>query len=198
MRHIPAWMHGSARRAAKAHRIGSRLATLTYAAAWVVAATVIIGVLLAVLDTGEPEEVSLPPVHETELDTAAARAGCELERADGGERLNPPVLGGAAAAPARPGFYDEPPGGESLLAAMREGVVVIHFRDVTQSELDLLRDFQAAVPDGTIVVRNDTGMPFAVAVTAYRRLLGCRSLSRSSVDAIQLFRGRFVGSGPDV
>jgi hypothetical protein len=40
-------------------------------------------------------------------------------------------------------------------------------------------------------------MPFAVAVTAYRRLLGCRDLNQSSVDAIQLFRGRFVGSGPD-
>jgi hypothetical protein len=34
-------------------------------------------------------------------------------------------------------------------------------------------------------------------VTAYRRLLGCRELSQPSIDAIQLFRGRFVGSGPD-
>ena len=81
---------------------------------------------------------------------------------------------------------------------MREGVIVIQFRDVAPSDLDLLRDVQEAVPDGTIVVRNDTGMPFVVAVTAYRRLLGCRTLNQSSVDAIQLFRGRFVGSGPDV
>lgn len=191
-------MQASDRRVGHERGNGSRLATLAYAAAWLVAAAVIVGVLLAVLDSGEPDEVSLPPVHETELDTAAARAGCKLERADAGERLNPPVLGGAAAAPAAPGFYEESPEDESLLAAMREGVIIIHFRDLTSSEVDLLRAFQEAVPHGTIVVRNDTGMPFVVAVTAYRRLLGCRRLNQSSVDAIQLFRGRFVGSGPDV
>jgi hypothetical protein len=191
-------MQVSERRPANGDSRSSRLATLTYVAAWVVAATVIVGVLLAVLDSGEPEEISLPPVHETELDEAAARAGCRLQRAGDGERLNPPVVGGAAAAPARPGFYNEPLDAESLLAAMREGVIVIRFRDVASSDLDLLRDFQHAVPAGTIVAPDNGGMPFAVAVTAYRRLLGCRDLSQSSVDAIQLFRGRFVGSGPDV
>ena len=196
--HIPAWMQVWDRRGAQGGRNGSGLATLAYAAAWLSAAAVIVGVLLAVLDSDEPVEVSLPPVHETELHTAAARAGCELQRAETGERLNPPVLGGAAAAAAAPGFYDESPNGESLLAAMREGVIVIHFRDLGSSEVDLLREFQEAVPDGTIVVRNETAMPFVVAVTAYRRLLGCRTLNQSSVDAIQLFRGRFVGSGPDV
>ena len=179
-------------------RNGSRLATLAYAAAWLVAATVIVGALLAVLDGDDPNEVSLPPVQGTELDTAAARAGCELRRAHARERLNPPVLGGAGAAPAPPGFHEESIDGESLLAAMREGVIVLQFRDLAPTDLDLLRDFQAAVPDGTIVARNDTGMPFVVAVTAYRRLLGCRTLDQSSLDAIQLFRGRFVGSGPDV
>ena len=191
-------MHGSERRGWREGRNGSRLATIAYAAAWLVAATVIVGILLAVLDSGEPNEVSLPPVRETELDTAASHAGCELQRASVGERLNPPVLGGAGTVPARPGFYDESLDGESLLAAMRDGVIVIHFRDLAPSDLDLLREFQEAVPDGTIVVRNDTRMPFVVAVTAYRRLLGCRTLSQSSVDAIQLFRGRFLGSGPDV
>ena len=191
-------MQVSQRRAANGDSHASRLATLAYAATWVVAAAVIVGILLTVLDSGEPEKVSLPPVHETELDRAAVRAGCRLERANAGERLNPPVVGGAAAAPAAPGFYEDPPHGESLLAAMREGVIVVHFHDLGSSELDLLRDFQEAVPDGTIVVRNDTQMPFAIAVTAYRRLLGCRTFNETSVDAIQLFRGRFVGSGPDV
>jgi hypothetical protein len=186
------------RRRARGRLSRSRLATFVYVAAWLASAAVTVGFLLTVLDSGEPAEVSLPPVHETELGRAAARAGCDLQRAHAGERLNPPVLGGAAAAPAAPGFYDESPSGESLLAAMREGVIVIHFRDLDSSDVDLLRDFQEAVPEGTIVVRNQTGLPFAVAVTAYRRLLGCQTLNHSSLDAIQLFRGRFVGSGPDV
>jgi hypothetical protein len=106
-------------------------------------------------------------------------------------------VGGAGATPAAAGFYEEPVDPMSLLAALRDGVIVIQFRDLESSELDLLHSFQEAVPDGTIVVPNDTDMPFAVAVTAYRRLLGCTELSQSSVDAIQLFRGRFIGSGPD-
>jgi hypothetical protein len=188
-------MHVSDRRGAND---GSRLATLAYAAAWLAAAALIVGVLLVVLDSGEPKEVTLPPVHETELTDAVARAGCELHRADPDERLNPPVAGGDGASPARPGFYEESVDATSLLAAMREGMIVIQFRDLGSSDLDLLRELQEAVPDGTIVAPNDTGMPFVVAVTAYRRLLGCRTLNLFAADAIQLFRGRFVGSGPDV
>jgi hypothetical protein len=197
-RNIPTRMPATYRRGADGGRNGSRLATLAYAAAWLVAAAVFVGVLLTVLDTGEPAEVSLPPVQETELAQAAAHAGCELRRAKDGEAVNPPVAGGVGASPARPGFYDESQDRESLVAAMRDGVIVIQFRDLEESGVDLLRAFQEAVPDGTIVAPNDTGMPFAIAVTAYRRLLGCRELNQSSVDAIQLFRGRFVGSGPDV
>jgi hypothetical protein len=176
---------------------GSRLATLGYVAAWLAAATMIVGVLLAALDTDEPAEVSLPPVLETELTHAARDAGCELRRARAGERLNPPVLGGVGAMPARPGIYEESPGASALLAALREGVVVIQFRDLDGTGVDLLHDVQEAVPEGTIVAPNDTGMPYLVAATSYRRLLGCRELDQSAIDAIQLFRGRFVGSGPD-
>jgi hypothetical protein len=190
-------MHGTGRSSGLGARGGSRLATLAYVAVWMVAATTIIGVLLAALDSDDPEVVSLPPVHETELADAARDAGCELRRARPGERLNPAVVGGIGAMPAEPGSYEQSPGEPALLAALRDGVVVIQFRDLDGAGVELLHDVQEAVPEGTIVTPNDTGMPFAVAVTAYRRLLGCRELDDTSVDAIQLFRGRFVGSGPD-
>lgn len=182
------WMDGTDRR--------SRLAMLAYAAAWLVAAAAIVGVLLAVLDGDDPEPVALPPVREPDLEQAARRAGCELRRARAGERFNPAVTGGAAAAPAPPGFYEEALAEPSLLAALRDGIVVIQHRDLDQPDVEILRAFQEAVPEGTIVVPNETGMPFVVAVTAYRRLLGCRQINASSLDAIQLFRGRFVGRGP--
>lgn len=175
----------------------SRLATLAYAAPWLVAAAVVIGVLLAVIGDGRSDEVSLPPVHETELDNAARQAGCELRRARRGERLNPAVTGGLGAIPARPGVYETSPGASALAAALRDGVIVIQFRDLGGDDVELLKTVQEAVPDGTIVTPNETQMPFAVAVTSYRRLLGCPQLTAQSVDAIQLFRGRFVGSGPD-
>ena len=176
---------------------GSPLATVAYAAAWLVAAAVVIGVLLAVIGDGKPHEVSLPPVRETELDQAARRAGCELHRARAGERLNPQVAGGVGAIPARPGIYETSPGTSALVAALRDGVIVIQYRGLDGDDVDLLRSVQEAVPEGTIVAPNDTAMPFAVAVTSYRRLLGCPDLTDDAVDAIQLFRGRFVGSGPE-
>lgn len=194
-RRIRPEMFGSVARVHDRAARGSRLATMAYVAAWLVAATVFVGVVLAVLDDGKPAEVSLPPVHETELDTAAREAGCTLHRARSGD-LNPPVVGGLGALPARPGIYDESPGTAALTAALRDGVIVIQFGDLDDSGVDLLRAVQEAVPEGTIVAPNDTGMPFVVAVTAYRRLLGCRRFDDSTVDAIQLFRGRYVGSGP--
>jgi hypothetical protein len=175
---------------------GSRLAALAYAGAWVVAAAIAVGVLLAVLDGGEPEVVALPPVRETELTRAAHEAGCELRRARPGERVNPPVDGGVGALPATPGVYERAPGPSALTAAMRRGVVVIQVRGLDESGVELLRMFQEAQPDGTIVAPNATGMPFVVAAAAYRRLLGCQDLSDAASDAIQLFRGRYVGSGP--
>jgi len=188
-------MFGSVARGHDRAEGGSRLATMAYVAAWLVAATVFVGVVLAVLDDGRPEEVSLPPVHRTELDAAAREAGCTLYRARSGD-LNPPVVGGLGALPARPGVHEESPGTAALTAALRDGVIVIQFGDLDDSGVELLRAVQEAVPEGTIVAPNDTGMPFLVAVTAYRRLLGCRRFNDAAVEAIQLFRGRYLGSGP--
>ena len=53
------------------------------------------------------------------------------------------------------------------------------------------------IPAGTILAPNGTRMPYALAVTAYRRLLGCPRVTPATLDAVQLFRGRFVGGGPE-
>ena len=148
------------------------------------------------LDGGEPEVVSVPPVHETELSEAARNAGCELRRARPGDQLIPPVTGSLGAAPVRPGIYEEPQDGEALFGALSEGIVVIQFSGLDDDGLELLRELQEALPDGTIVAPNEAETPFAVTIASYRRLLGCRELNKASADAIQLFRGRFVGSGP--
>jgi hypothetical protein len=175
---------------------GSRRAVLAYVAAWVAGAAVFTALVLAVLDGDD--EVSLPPVRATQLPDAARDAGCELRRAQSGDRLNPPVDGPAAPTPAAPGFYEDPPQPSALVAALRDGVIVIQFREGLEGgRVDVLRALQEAAPAGTIVAPNESGMPFEVAVTAYRRLLGCRRFSDASLDAVRLFSGRFVGSGPD-
>ena len=172
-------------------------AVLIYALAWVVAAAAAVGLVFAVFG-GEDDLVSVPPVRETELADAATNGRCELRAARTGEPLNPPVDGPAGMRAAEPGFYEEPVAAAALTAAVRKGIIVIQFRhDLGGDARDALKVIQAAVPEGTIVAPNDTGMRFAVAVTAYRRLLGCPRFDEHTLDAIRLFRGRFLGSGPD-
>jgi hypothetical protein len=171
--------------------------TAGYVVAWLAGAAAVTALAIALLDDGEPDEVSLPPIRETQLADAARRAGCELRRARPRERTEPPVDESAALRAADPAFYDDPPDGATLVAALRRGVVVIHFRPELEGErVDELREVQEAAPNGTIVTPN-SAMAFEVAATAYRRLLGCPRVTDASMEAALLFRGRFLGSGPD-
>jgi hypothetical protein len=179
------------------HERSSPRATVVYAALWLVAAATAVGLVLAIFGGGE-ETVSVPPVRETELVNAAGRNRCVLRSAQPGERLNPAVDGPAGGPPARPGFYDKPVATAALTAAVRRGIIVIQFRQGLDDEaVDALKTLQTAIPMGTIVAPNATGMPFQLAVVGYRRLLGCPRFTPRALDAVQLFRGRFLGSGPD-
>jgi uncharacterized protein DUF3105 len=182
-----------ARRAAPSWR-----AVAAYLGAWAGAAALVTVVAALILDDGGPDPVSLPPVHEIELGRAARAAGCEIRRERQGERLNPPVSGAPGVRPARAGVYEDAPEIGSLVAALRQGVIVIHVRrNLDDGRLDDLRSIQAAAPNGTIVTPNETGMRYEVGATAYRRLLACERLTDASIGALLLFRGRYLGSGPD-
>ena len=171
--------------------------TAGYVVAWLAGAALVAAITIVLLDDGEGEDVSLPPIRETQLVVAARRAGCELRRARPRDQTDPVVDGPAASQAARAGFYDDAPDTSTLVAALRRGVVVIHFRPGLDGErVDELREVQEAAPNGTIVTPNST-MGFEVAATAYRRLLGCPRVTDGSIEAALLFRGRFLGSGPD-
>jgi Protein of unknown function (DUF3105) len=172
-------------------------AALVYAVAWLVAVGVVVGLVFAIFGDGG-ETVSVPPVRETVLTDAASQSRCQLRTAGAGELVNPPVDGPAGGRAAQPGFYEKPVATAELTAAVRRGIIVIQFRrDLDGDGVAALKMLQAAVPEGTIVAPNGTGMRFELAVTAYRRLLGCPRFTTAALDAIQLFRGRFIGSGPE-
>jgi hypothetical protein len=170
---------------------------LLYGTVWIaVGAAIVAFVLIASGDESRPEE--LPPVQQTRLDTAAARAGCELTRVTDRHPGNPPAGGTPGPRPATPGVYDESPPPGALVAALRHGTVVVHYHPRVEEEiLDQLEALRAAVPKGTIVTPNATGMTYEVAMTAYHRVLACRELTTTALDALRLFRGRYLGSGPD-
>jgi hypothetical protein len=175
----------------------SRRPAVAYALAWLVAVALAVGVVFAIFGGGS-DDVALPPVRATQLEQAAVRGRCELQRPRPGRPLNPPVEGAPGARPAAAGVYEEPVATASLIAAQRKGIVVIQFREGLGNDVKKrLEKLQAAVPKGTIVAPNGTGMQFEIAVTAYRRLLGCPRFTTQMLDAVRLFRGRYLGSGPD-
>jgi hypothetical protein len=179
-------------------RPGSRLPLLGYAAAWLVAAAAIAVLAVVLLHGSDSQNVSLPPVREMQLSSAAREARCKLVHAGRRGASLTPAVDGPTAIPAAPGVYDQPPATAALIGALRRGVVVIQVgAAVPDGTVDRLADLQRALPEGTIVTRAEPGMPFAIAVTAYRRLLGCPRYTPRALDAVQLFRGRFVGTGPD-
>lgn len=169
-----------------------------YVMFWLTAAAIVVVVLAVVLDSGDGETVALPPVRGTDLASAAHKADCEFRRTAANEPSNPPVTGPAGPLPASPGFEEESPDAPSLIAALRRGILVIHFRPgLDEERVSELRTMQQAVPDGTLVTPNATRMPYEVAATAHRRLLGCETFTDDTLDALRLFHGRFLGSGPD-
>lgn len=168
---------------------------MAYVATWVAVGAAVAGTLVMLLADGE-HEVSLPPVQQTELALAADRADCRLRRGPQQRWGRPPIEGPRGVA-ARPATYTEPVAEDAIIAAMRTGTVVIHYRPgLAEEDLEALEELREAVPRGTILTPNEE-MPYAVAATAWRRLLGCRELDRSTIDALQLFRGRYVGQGPE-
>lgn len=166
---------------------------IRYLLAWLAAGALAVGVAVVVLD-GE-EQVTLPPIEEIALPQAARKADCVLlERTRGTAELpadGPPSPGAA------PGVYDRALPDALIVGAVRRGVVVIsHSPRLFDEEIDRLATLQRAVPRGTVLVENPR-MPHAVAVTAYRRLLTCSRMRPGTIDAVRLFRGRFIGQGPD-
>jgi hypothetical protein len=166
-------------------------ALLLYGAVWVAVTAAVAFVVISVVD-GE-ESVTLPPVRAIELTSAAEAAGCVLRIDD---RLDSSLpLSGPSRRAAEPGFYDDPLPDAAVVGALRRGIIVIHYRrDLPADRVRKLRVVQQAVPAGTIVAPND-GMRFAVAATAWQHLVGCAQWTDGTIDALRLFRGRYIGRG---
>ena len=70
-------------------------------------------------------------------------------------------------------------------------------------------DIPAALVDGLgrlahglharlVLTPDRSGMPFAVAATAWHRLLGCSRIDGRVIEALRTFASRYAGQGPDV
>ncbi len=179
-------------------RSASPLAVGRYALAWIAAVAVAVGLARLVSDAPRTERNADPVM------LAAQRAGCVLRTDVGGaigrdlDVMQPPTFG-PPAAPAATGVYRRAPRTEAVVGSLRRGTVVLQYRARTPAQtVRELRQLAALAPFASIVTPDRTGMRYAVAATAWGRLLGCSRVSRSTLVAVRAFAVRYQGRGPDV
>jgi hypothetical protein len=177
---------------------GSLLAIGRYALAWIAAAALVVG-LTRVLSDDQPSPVPVvdPVAH------AAQQGGCVLRSDAGGatsrdlDVAQPPTFG-PPAAPAVTGVYRRAPRTEAVVGSLRRGTVVLQYRAGTpRSTVEELRRLFARAPFESILTPDRTGMRYAVAATAWGRLLGCPRANRRAMAAVNEFALRYRGRGPD-
>ncbi len=162
---------------------------LAYLLGWLIAGAVV-AVVAVLLVPGEgehrPPPDGPPAVRALDLAHAMRDGDCRLRASRPPDGAGPRLLRG--------GVFDAPLGSRAQGRARARGMIVIEYRgDVAPARVDALEAVQRAAPTATIVApAGDLGGP-ALRASAYRRVLSCRHADATALDAVQLFRGRFVG-----
>lgn len=159
---------------------------------------------------------AVPPPSQPNLEAAARAAGCVLRRPklEGAGHTtkpvdydsNPPTSGPHHPFPALDGIYapGKEPAPEHYVHSLEHGRVEVQYAPGTSpalvSQLETLVSEPLHGKDAykVLLFENDTNMPYAVAATAWGRLLGCRTVRKPAIfDAIRDFRAAYVDQGPE-
>ena len=181
----------------------------------VLAAAVAVIVVLAVVsgdDEGSNQtsggNVALPAKKISDLDEAAAAAGCKIEEhpsegrghtsAEVKYKTNPPTSGSHDPQAAQDGIYPEPPDLEQSVHALEHGRVNIQYKPGTPqnriNQLEQMVDEEVQGTGGyhTLLFENQSGMTAAVAATSWTRSLTCATFDDKVFDALRAFREKAI------
>jgi len=205
--------------AARKHRLGLVAAGLLGAAA---VAAVIIAIAAAAgggkdhgSKVGSPggsdiPNKPVPAVKITDLDQAAAAAGCTVKTypSEGRSHVtgqvtyktNPPTSGNHNPNPADDGTYapGQTPAKENYVHTLEHGRIEIQYApDTLPSRIGQLQTLMDQDSYHALLFENNTRMPYAVAATAWTHLLGCKKFTNETFDAIRAFRKRYTDQAPE-
>ncbi|HEV2786449.1 MAG TPA: DUF3105 domain-containing protein [Solirubrobacteraceae bacterium] len=185
----------------------------------VVACAIIAGVAVAVSSGGGDGDDGGADVDTGKLKAAAQSSGC-VYRAfpDEGQdhvteplteadfKTNPPTSGGHNPEPAPDGLYvaGNEPAIENWVHTLEHGRVIIQYRPgiersvVTQLEALFNEDVKGSGGAyHSVLMRNNTKMPFEVAAVAWRHYMACREFTPKSIEALRTFREELIDKGPE-
>jgi hypothetical protein len=179
----------------------SRWAAGRYALAWLAAVALAAAAAIGLSGTAAPPHHS-PTGGAGALTAAARQGGCVLRQETGRisrrdlDVMQPPTFG-PSGPPAAPGVYRRSPAPTALVGALRRGAVVVQYRAGAGSRtVRRVRGAVVLAAVRSIVTPDRTGMRYAVAATAWGRLLGCPRVSDSALLAIQTFVARYGAGTP--
>jgi hypothetical protein len=188
------------------------------AAALAVVAVAVAGIAIATSGGGgdgggggeaaEFPEGSVPPPRVTELRPAAKAAGCVVrDFPDFGSghteqpvryKSNPPTSGDHAPEPAEDRAYRQAPGTGDLVHSLEHGRILYQFSpSLPAQQLGDLKALFDEDPVHVILTPNATNMPYEVAATAWRNMIGCRKMNPKVFDALRAFKDRYRDRGPE-
>ena len=168
-----------------------------------------------------PDDGSVPAPKIEDLQEAVQAADCELESFKGGgtndhtqdlgEKIeydsNPPTHGRHFEVPAPDQSYEEAPDPKELVHSLEHGRIVVWFKqDLPAEQRANLKALYEEDPFQMILTPNETGMPYAVAASAWNRdpppagtgrLLGCPEYNEEIFDALRMFKDEHRSNGPE-
>lgn len=185
----------------------------------VVVVCAIIAAVVYAVSTGGGGGDDGADVDEGELKSAAQSSGCVYRSfPDEGQdhvseppteadfKTNPPTSGPHHPEPAADGLYvagNEPEIGK-WVHTLEHGRVIFQYRPGVDRSIvtQLERLFNEDVADSggayhSVLMRNNSKMPFQVAAVAWRHYMACREFTPAAIDALRSFREELVDKGPE-
>jgi outer membrane murein-binding lipoprotein Lpp len=158
-----------------------------------------------------------PGTNVNDVQKAAAAAGCDFKEfpVEGRNhstspvndyRTNPPTSGTHNPTPAQDGVYaaGNSPAKENWVHSLEHGRIVLQYKAGSakklQAQLETLFNEPVKGSSGyhTLLLENNTKMPFAVAAVAWTKYVGCNTVNAKTWDALRAFRNRYVDRGPEI
>ncbi len=186
----------------------------------VVACAIVAGIAFAVSSGGGGGgDDSGPDIDNAQLKSTAAASGCVYRsfpsegrdhvttpRTAADYKTNPPTSGAHNPNPAGDGLYvaGNEPEIENWVHTLEHGRVLFQYRPGTSApvvkQLEQLFNEDVKGSGGayhSVLMRNNSKMPFQVAAVAWRHYMACREFTPKSIGALRTFRNDLIDKGPE-
>ncbi len=153
--------------------------------------------------------VDPPPQRQTDLAKAAVAAKCELKNPliEGrthttkkvAYKTNPPSSGNHDPFPAADGAYGTAPPTQKLVHELEHGRIIFQYdpKKAPAKRIGQLKGLFDEDPYHLVLTPNATNMPYAVAVTAWGHIAGCKRVTDATFDVLRAFRERYQDKAPE-